>query len=306
MAKKNFKGVLFGDDSPTYNADIDSLEDISINPKEIKIYSELENLIPPLTQEEESNLEASLLEEGCREPLVIWVKDGEHILVDGHNRYRLCMRNDIPFKVKSKEFSSILDAKNWMLGNQMSRRNLSPFQMSYLRGLRYETEKLSVGRQKGKNSKTGQNDQINSLTSQKLAEEYSVGEKTIRRDAKFSQGLSRLTGNNQKVRWAILSGQIQAKKSTISELADQDDEFLKQLQSKLDETSNLEKAMKMLTELEKESSGNPEEISESQVAYKNLMSLLKKIQKTDKSDPKRKERIKEAKKLFSEYLKIIT
>ncbi|MEK6481406.1 hypothetical protein WJR50_27940 [Catalinimonas sp. 4WD22] len=306
MGKKNFKGVLFGDDSPAYSADTDSLEDISIDPKEIKIYPELENLIPPLTQEEEANLESSLLEEGCREPLVLWVKEDEHILIDGHNRFRLCMRNNISFRVKSKEFDTILDAKNWMLGNQMSRRNLSPLQMSYLRGLRYETEKLSVGRQKGKNNKTGQNDQINSLTSQKLAEEYSVGEKTIRRDAKFSQGLSRLTGDNQKIRWAILSGQIQAKKATVSDLADQDDEFLELLQAKLNETSNLEKAIKILTELENESSAHVEEVSESQIVYKNLMALLKKIQKSDNSEPKRKERITEAKKLFSEYLKMIS
>lgn len=304
MAKKNFKGVLFGDDSPTYS-EIDSLDDISVKPNEIKIYTELENLIPPLTQEEEINLETSLLKEGCREPLIVWVKGNERILVDGHNRFRLCMRNNIPFKVKVKEFDDILDVKNWMLGNQMSRRNLSPLQMSYLRGLRYENEKLSVGRQKGKIIKTGQNDQINSLTSEKLAEEYSVGEKTIRRDAKFTQGLTRLAGDNQKIRWAILSGQIQAKKSTVTDLAEQDDAFLKQLQAKLNETSNLEKAMKILTELEKESD-NDEGISEAQIIYKNLMSLLRRIQKIDKSDPKRKEKIKEAKSLFSEYLKLIS
>ena len=187
MAKKNFKGVLFGDETPETKSAAENLEDMVIQQDEITILPELDNLIPPLSDEELSNLEASIKEEGCRDPLIIWVNNGDHVLVDGHNRYRICKNHNIPFKVKRKEFADILDVKNWMLGNQMSRRNLSSLQMSYLRGLRYETEKLSVGRQKADDIKTGQNDQINLLTSEKLAEEYSVGEKTIRRDAKFTK-----------------------------------------------------------------------------------------------------------------------
>jgi hypothetical protein len=304
MAKKNFKGVLFGDATPV-SEEIENLVDASIKPDEIKIYSELENLIPPLTLEEAANLEESIKEEGCRDPLIVWANNGQYILVDGHNRFRICQKNNIPFRIKQKEFTDILHVKNWMLGNQMSRRNLSPLQMSYLRGLRYETEKLSVGRQKTEENKSGQNDQISILTSEKLAEEYSVGEKTIRRDAKFTQGLNRFSGKNQQLRWGILNGQIQAKKQTVAELADHDDEFLDQLRVKLEETSSLEKALKMLSALDSEDR-SPEEITEAQALYKNLMSKLKQALKMDKSDPKKKELIKEIKSLFNEYLKLVS
>jgi hypothetical protein len=304
MAKKNFKGVLFGDETPETKSAAENLEDMVIQQEKITILPELDNLIPPLSDEELSNLEASIKEEGCRDPLIIWVNNGDHVLVDGHNRYRICKHHNIPFRVKAKEFIDILDVKNWMLGNQMSRRNLSSLQMSYLRGLRYETEKLSVGRQKADDIKTGQNDQINLLTSEKLAEEYSVGEKTIRRDAKFTKGLNRFSGQNQQIRWGILNGQIQAKKQTVAELADQDDDFLEQLRMKLEETANLNQAMKLLLALENESSV-PESVPEAQALCKNLTSKLKKAAKLKKGDPVKKEMVKEIKSLFTQYMKLI-
>jgi len=305
MAKKNFKGVLFGDQEPEVEKAVGKLDDVVIQPDKITVLAELDSLIPPLTEEELSNLEASLLKEGCRDPLVVWDNNGDQVLVDGHNRYRICKKHKIPFKVQKKEFADILDVKNWMLSNQMSRRNLSSLQMSYLRGLRYETEKLSVGRQKANNNKTGQNDQINLLTSEKLAEEYSVGEKTIRRDAKFTQGLDRFSGQNQQIRWGILNGQIQAKKQTVVELADQDDEFLEELRSKLEDTANLDQAMKLLLALEHQS-GSPETVSEAEALYKNLTSKLRKATKLKKGDPVKKELVKDIKSLFAQYLKLIS
>jgi hypothetical protein len=275
----------------------------SLNEK-IKINPELESLIPPLSAEELENLEVSLKKEGCREPLIVWENREEYTLVDGHNRYRLCTKNEIPFKIRLKKFETILEAKDWMLANQMSRRNLSPLQLSYLRGLRYENEKQSYGGKRESNDAGGHNDHLPSKTAEKLSEEYGVGEKTIRRDARFTMGLNKLTGKNQQLRWKILNGQLQAKKSTVSNLADQDDEFIDQLQSKLSETDNLEKALKILTQIESESKSFDEESTdETQMLYKKLVSLLKEIKKLDKKDPKRKEVVKEAKSLFNEYLK---
>lgn len=87
---------------------------------EITINPEFEKLIPNLSITELSLLETNLEEEGCRQPLVIW----NGILVDGHNRYRLCKEKGISFQVIEKHFSSEDDAKLWMITNQLARRNL--------------------------------------------------------------------------------------------------------------------------------------------------------------------------------------
>ena len=78
------------------------------------IDKEFADLIPPLTEEEYRGLEASIVAEGCRDALIVW-KD---ILVDGHNRFRICTEHGIAFRVLQKEFSDRDAVKLWMLGNQ--------------------------------------------------------------------------------------------------------------------------------------------------------------------------------------------
>lgn len=89
----------------------------------MKIYKELQNLMPPLTDDEFNQLEINCINEGIREPLVMW---GE-ILVDGHNRYQIAQEHGLDFKTIQKEFDSIDDVKIWIIDNQKGRRNLTDF-----------------------------------------------------------------------------------------------------------------------------------------------------------------------------------
>lgn len=97
------------------------MQNLSINP-------ELKALIPPLTSEEFAQLEANVLAEGIREPIITW----QGTIVDGHNRYELAQMYDLPFKVKEMQFSTMEDCKEWMIRNQFGRRNLSNYQRSVL------------------------------------------------------------------------------------------------------------------------------------------------------------------------------
>ena len=102
----------------------------------IIIDKEFKSLIPPLTQEEYSNLEESLLAEGCRDPIILW----NDIIVDGHNRYEICSKLDIPFRIVYKGFSSRYEAISWICLNQLARRNISEEAFRYLIGKRYDAE----------------------------------------------------------------------------------------------------------------------------------------------------------------------
>lgn len=90
----------------------------------ITIDKEFQQLIPPLTEDEYSRLEQSIIEDGCRDPLVTW---GD-ILVDGHNRYKICQEHGIQFTTVSRDFSDRDDVKLWMMHNQLARRNLNDAQ----------------------------------------------------------------------------------------------------------------------------------------------------------------------------------
>lgn len=88
---------------------------------QLKVDKEFQALIPPLQEEELSQLHASIKAEGCRDAIIVW----NGTIIDGHNRYEFCYARGIPFKTLKMDFAARDDAKIWIIRNQFGRRNLS-------------------------------------------------------------------------------------------------------------------------------------------------------------------------------------
>jgi hypothetical protein len=98
-------------------------------PLNLTINEELRAFIDPLTPVEYAALERSLLADGCRDALVLW----RDVLIDGHNRYDICRKHDIPFRtVQNDRFESIEDVMLWVIDNNLARRSVSDFQRGML------------------------------------------------------------------------------------------------------------------------------------------------------------------------------
>ena len=69
---------------------------------DIVIDDEFQVLIPQLSVDEFKILEENIRKDGCRDPLVVW----NGILVDGHNRYKICTKHNLEFNVVEKYFES--------------------------------------------------------------------------------------------------------------------------------------------------------------------------------------------------------
>jgi len=96
---------------------------------DIVVNEELKAYIDPLTPDEYEALERSLLAEGCRDSLVLW----GNVLVDGHNRYGICQKHDLPFNtVQNTRFQSMEDVHLWMIEQHLGRRSVSDFQRGVL------------------------------------------------------------------------------------------------------------------------------------------------------------------------------
>ncbi|CAB3665041.1 hypothetical protein LMG26689_03221 [Achromobacter animicus] len=96
---------------------------------EIRVDEGLRAYIDPLTEDEHAALERSLLAEGCRDALVLW---GD-LLIDGHNRYAICVKHNIPFQtIQHPHFKSMDDVHLWMIENHLGRRSVSDFQRGVL------------------------------------------------------------------------------------------------------------------------------------------------------------------------------
>ncbi|MCF7749839.1 hypothetical protein KQ945_03690 [Bacillus subtilis subsp. subtilis] len=96
---------------------------------DIVVKEELKAYIDPLTADEHDALERSILAEGCRDALVLW---GD-VLVDGHNRFGICQKHDLPFQtVQNTRFQSMDDVHLWMIEQHLGRRSVSDFQRGVL------------------------------------------------------------------------------------------------------------------------------------------------------------------------------
>lgn len=136
----------------------------------IVIDKEFQSLIPPLTKEEYEGLEQSILAEGCRDALVLW---GD-VLVDGHNRYEICMAHDVAFKTVQKEFTDRNDALRWIILNQFGRRNLPAYERAKL-ALRLKP----VIAEKAKENKINAANKMNASTGNNVSTEICENVKPI-------------------------------------------------------------------------------------------------------------------------------
>lgn len=100
--------------------------------KDLKVDKEFEDLLPVLTPDELEKLENSILQYGMLDPIKIWQEPdtNEWIIIDVHNRYNILVKHDIEwhywqdYKIMD-ELKTREDVKQWMLEQQLGRRNLT-------------------------------------------------------------------------------------------------------------------------------------------------------------------------------------
>ena len=201
--------------------------------------AEFQGLLPALDKETYRLLEENLLEHGCLSPLVLW----EGILIDGHNRYRICTEHDIPFSTIDKEFDSRAEVLIWIISNQISRRNLTPLQLSHFRGLHHRADISLVTNKRGNNQHSGQKEvesqnetqpKIHS-TATRLAEHYKVSRATINRDSALSKALDAIGEISPEAKRKLLSGEVAINKNKLNALSSMTPDELESLVAEIEE-----------------------------------------------------------------------
>ena len=178
----------------------------------MEIDIQFKELIPALSEEEYKQLEANIIKEGCRDSLIAW--DG--ILIDGHNRYEICTNHGLDYKTIKKDFDNREQAINWIIDNQLGRRNITLTQRDYLLGLRYKSEKKQGART---DLTLGQN--VPKLTTAEIiGKQHGVSEKTVKRAEKFATGLDNIAKVLPDVKQEVLKGESNFTKQEISSFSD--------------------------------------------------------------------------------------
>jgi hypothetical protein len=183
---------------------------------DIIIDEEFKSLLPALDTETYTLLEENIIENGCRDSLILW----NDVLIDGHNRYEICLKHGLPFNTVQKEFSTREDALIWIISTQVSRRNLTPIQLSHFRGLHYNADKkLRGGNRSAPKEQKTQNGPFEKSTAERLAAQYKVSRNTVKRDAKIADAIVAIGGTSPEAKRMILSGEAKIDKKELEELS---------------------------------------------------------------------------------------
>ncbi len=66
------------------------------------------------------------MENGCYTPIII---NEDIVVIDSHNRFRICEKHGLPYKMLVFSFTDLLEAKQWALDTQKGRRNLDKWEL---------------------------------------------------------------------------------------------------------------------------------------------------------------------------------
>lgn len=180
-----------------------------------RVDPEFKKLIPALASDEYGQLEANIVEDGCRDPLTVW--EEEKLLLDGHNRLEICKRYGMEYELFFVSLPDRQSAINWIINNQLGRRNVNPEQASYLRGKRYNMEPKVPGQ---RNDLTSDQNDLRLSVAERLADEYKVSAATVKRDGKFAEAVDTLSAAiGDEARTAVLSGDSKVTKQDVVDAA---------------------------------------------------------------------------------------
>jgi len=183
----------------------------------MQIKNEFKELIPPLSQEEFKQLEENCLKEGIRDAIVTW----QGFIIDGHNRYEIAQRHGLEYHTIEKAFESENDVIEWMIVNQLGRRNITKEQKDYLIGKRYENEKKKSS---GREDRIFGGEKISSpKTAEKIGQEFGVSDRQVKINEQFAKGVDKLS---QELKQQVLQGKLDVTKSDVQAISKAEPAFI--------------------------------------------------------------------------------
>ncbi len=207
----------------------------------LNINDNFKTLIPTLSSDEFSQLEENIIRDGIREPLSIW----NDTIIDGHNRYEIATKHDLIFETKNYNFENEENVIEWIIKNQLGRRNLTAEQKAYLIGLQYEREKKRKEDNLKQNLPNRQN-VASDNTAKTIGKQHNISDRTVERNALYTKAIDTIAQNTTPdIKDKILSGETKLTKQDTIKLANIEPEKQKVIVNKVvDEGIAVEKAIK--------------------------------------------------------------
>jgi hypothetical protein len=175
-----------------------------------EIDDEIKALLPQHSTEELSHLRSLLVaRDKPVDPLTVLEieNEGKKVLGDGHTREIFCREEGIPFSTVLVKVPDRAAAIDWVIRNQLGRRNLTDEMRDYFIGKRYLNERQGHGGERKPEGASAQNEHL-LKTSERIAEEEGVSAATVKRNAAFAEAVDTIAETQgEAAKQAVLSGQ---------------------------------------------------------------------------------------------------
>jgi ParB-like chromosome segregation protein Spo0J len=145
------------------------------------INPEFQDLLDVQTEQSYEELKKAIMADGIRDPIVVWKE--QNTVADGHNRLKIAKELGIPCPQTEKSFVDEAEVKQWIIRNQLGRRNLTPARFEYYIGRLYNEQKADTFEEKA---------EAKGSTAEKLAAEFDISPKTVRRYATQAKGIDHI------------------------------------------------------------------------------------------------------------------
>lgn len=178
----------------------------------IVILQELKDFLPEISNLQMTELTNSVLDEGLRDPIILWDAEeyGGYVLIDGHHRYQILQANGKKLKENNYviyDFDTMDDVKEFMIRTQIQRRNVTSNQLARFRGMQ-----MDLLKQKGDRYGQGRVRDV-------IAHQHGVDSRTIQRDYDFHRGIQKIERDNPELAQSILNNKERGvNKNTIQKI----------------------------------------------------------------------------------------
>lgn len=183
--------------------------------RDLNIDFEFNNLSPDIPQEIYNNLEEDLVDYGCKEPILIW----HDYIIDGHYRYNLCHKWEIPFSIKKVNFSSRDEAIVWICRQHLKKQYLTSTNQRYLLGKYFNSGRAVISREQEDININGKVLSARYLAATKIAEEYTFSHHAVYKYGSMADSIDTIFVKEPELANRILSEQIKSSYANIRALS---------------------------------------------------------------------------------------
>ncbi|MCX4376041.1 MAG: hypothetical protein OSJ61_07705 [Lachnospiraceae bacterium] len=206
-----------------------------------KIDKQFKSLVRPLSKREYTNLENTIISNGCHEQITVW----GNIVIDGIYQYEICLKNNIEFNFTELTFDCREAVIAWICAHQLRRDDLTEEMRRFLIGLQYETEKLIIRRKSSDLShRYYPEDDLQPddkahpsrhITAQRIATENNVSYGTVQKFALYTRALEKISAKAPELVLKILSGKYKISHKNIIEISKMPTEEINRLMQQLEQ-----------------------------------------------------------------------